>query len=277
MKKNILIVLSVLFGFFTATIIAVRYFNNENDHQVDNKNDKKSNKVIKEEALPSFQSSFKIWNQYIKNNIDLMSSFQPQDEKGKVIGKENFLAALENGLYLPESIDANDIIPVYQLTPLHSKAEEKIQRSIKSLAKKAMHYFKMEGSKLPEHDFISLKGKSFNEAQTKGKLMVIKCWFITCRVCVEEFPELNELVDKYKERNVVFVSLAFDEKDKLQKFLKTKEFKYATIPSQRNYMKKLKLKQYPTHIIVNGEGVIVKMVSNVKTLAMELKRLDSEF
>ena len=107
MKKNILIVLSVLFGFFTATIIAVRYFNNENDHQVDNKNDKKSNKVIKEEALPSFQSSFKIWNQYIKNNIDLMSSFQPQDEKGKVIEKENFLATLENGLYLPESIDTN--------------------------------------------------------------------------------------------------------------------------------------------------------------------------
>ena len=212
-----------------------------------------------------------------KNNIDLMSSFQPQDEKGKVIEKENFLATLENGLYLPESIDTNDIIPIYQLTSLHSKAEEKIQRSIKSLAKKAMHYFKMEGSRLPEHDFISLEGKSFNEEQTKGKLMVIKCWFITCRVCVEEFPELNELVDKYKERNVVFVSLAFDEKDKLQKFLKTKEFKYATIPSQRNYMKKLKLKQYPTHIIVNGEGVIVKMVSNVKTLAMELKRLDSEF
>ena len=37
--------------------------------------------------------------------------------------------------------------------------------------------------------------------------------------------------------------------------------------------KKLKVKQYPTHLIVDSRGVIIKMVSNVKTLTYELNRI----
>ena len=132
----------------------------------------------------------------------------------------------------------------------------------------------MEGKRLPEYNFIDLNGISYNREDTKGKLLVLKCWFITCKVCVEEFPELNKLVDKYKKENISFVSLAFDEKDKLVEFLKTKTFKYPTIPLQKDYMaKKLKINQYPTHLIVDSNGVIIKMVNNVKTLSYELDRI----
>ena len=37
--------------------------------------------------------------------------------------------------------------------------------------------------------------------------------------------------------------------------------------------KKLKIIQYPTHIIVDTKGNILKMVNNVETLASELKKI----
>ncbi|SED08301.1 Thiol-disulfide isomerase or thioredoxin [Tenacibaculum sp. MAR_2009_124] len=274
--KNILIaVISVIAGF---AIIAFGYsfYSDTNSSGIDSIAEKTDNTAANN-PLESIQGSFDLWDTYSKNNIDLMSSFHPLDENGKTIGKGMFLSLLRTGLFLPNSGLKNGK-KSYRLVSLKKNADEKVKKNIISLANTANHYFRLEGKKLPDYNFVSLKGQAFNKKDTKGKLVVIKCWFITCKICVEEFPELNKLVDKYKDKNVVFVSLAFDKKDKLEEFLKTKEFKYPTVPSQKEYMvKKLKLKQYPTHIIVDSNGVIMKMVSNVHTLASELDRIKGKF
>ncbi|XRE43766.1 hypothetical protein ACIVBQ_001970 [Tenacibaculum discolor] len=221
----------------------------------------------------NIQKSFDNWESYTKENIDLMSTFIPLDDEGAVMEKGIFLTLLRTGAYIPVKSEKDGKVQ-YQLTGIDNSADEKIKKSIVSKASIAHQYFKMEGKKLPDYNFVDLKGKAHNKADTKGKLLVIKCWFITCKVCVEEFPELNELVDKYKDDKIEFVSLAFDKKDELVEFLETKEFKYPTIPEQKDYMaKKLKVKQYPTHLIVDANGIIIKMVSNVKTLTSELERI----
>ncbi|PKH50570.1 hypothetical protein CXF68_07620 [Tenacibaculum sp. Bg11-29] len=223
--------------------------------------------------LTNIQENFSNWNTYHKENIDLMSTFIALDDKGIVMDKGIFLTLLRTGAYISVKSEKKGKTQ-YQLVAVKESADEKIKKAIVSKATIAHHYFKMEGKKLPSYDFVDLDGNSHNKEDTKGKIVVLKCWFITCKVCVEEFPELNELVDKYKDNNVDFVSLAFDEKDKLIKFLETKTFKYVTIPNQKKYMsKKLKVKQYPTHLIVDSRGVIIKMVSNVKTLTYELNRI----
>lgn len=202
-----------------------------------------------------------------------MSTFNPLDNMGAIMEKGMFLTLLRTGGYIAvKSVKKGKI--QYQLTNIEGPDQEKIKKSIVSKATIAHQYFKMEGKRLPSYDFVDLKGKSHNKADTKGKIVVLKCWFITCRVCVEEFPQLNNLVDKYKDDNLEFISLAFDEKNKLTEFLKTKPFKYVTVPSQKKYMsKKLKVKQYPTHLIVDANGIIIKMVNNVKTLTSELERI----
>ncbi|MCT4699154.1 TlpA family protein disulfide reductase [Tenacibaculum haliotis] len=220
------------------------------------------------------QESFENWNAYNKQNIDLMSTFIPLDNKGAIMDKGIFLVSLRTGAYIAiKSINEKNEIQ-YQLTNIEDPTSIKIKKSMVSKATIAYQYFKMEGKKLPRYDFVDLEGTSHNKADTEGKIVVLKCWFITCKVCVEEFPQLNALVDKYKDDDIEFVSLAFDEKDKLVEFLKTKPFKYTTVPNQKKYMaKKLKVKQYPTHLIVDANGVILKMVNNVKTLTSELERV----
>ncbi|RSC95822.1 TlpA family protein disulfide reductase [Tenacibaculum singaporense] len=223
--------------------------------------------------IEDIQKSFDNWEAYTKENIDLMSTFTPLDDEGAVMEKGIFLTLLRTGAYIPVKSEKDGKVQ-YQLTGINGSADEKIKKSIVSKASIAHQYFKMEGKKLPDYNFVDLKGKAHNKADTKGKLLVLKCWFITCKVCVEEFPELNELVDKYKDDKIEFVSLAFDKKDELVEFLETKEFKYPTIPEQKEYMaKKLKVKQYPTHLIVDSNGIIIKMVNNVKTLTSELERI----
>jgi cytochrome oxidase Cu insertion factor (SCO1/SenC/PrrC family) len=94
----------------------------------------------------------------------------------------------------------------------------------------------MEGTKMSEFNFIDLNGKNYDKSSTKGKIVVLKCWFIHCVACVKEFPELNKLVDENKNRNdILFISLAMDSKQDLIKFLKTKEFKYNVIPEMKSY------------------------------------------
>lgn len=289
MKNYLPAILAVVISFTLATI-GLNFINinnssnnteivatNDNEPIIDS-NEDDSSSTRKENSITvdtkDIQKSYKNWNAYNKQNIDLMSSFAALDDSEKKISKELFLNLLRTGLYIPVQTSK----PYeYQLTELKSEADPKIKKSIRSSAKIAFQYHNMEGKTLPEYDFVGIDGVSYNKEDTKGKLLILKCWFIGCKICVEEFPELNELVDKYKDDNVAFVSLAFDKGDKLTEFLKAKPFKYATIPEQKDYMnKKLKVKQYPTHLIVDTDGTILKMVNNVKSLTYELDKLMSQ-
>ncbi|MFL0094124.1 TlpA family protein disulfide reductase [Tenacibaculum maritimum] len=223
------------------------------------------------------QKSYEAWKTYYKENIDLMSTFTPLDNIGSKMNKGTFLSLLRTGAYIPIKLKGSNKRH-YQLFNLSKTSDEKIAKEVKAAATIARLYYKMEGKKLPEYNFVDLDGVAYNKADTKGKILVLKCWFINCKICVEEFPELNKLVDRYKDnKNITFVSLAFDKGDKLKAFLEKKAFKYAVIPEQKKYMsKKLKIKQYPTHIIVDSNGTILKMVNNVYSLMNELDMIAKE-
>lgn len=211
------------------------------------------------------EKDYKNWKTYNKDNIELSFEFKSIDIDNTEITKEDFLNKLKTGLYIPLKANEGDF--TYKLHKLSESANEKIGRAIRGLSSIAYQYFKKEGTQLPTFKFTDLNGNIYNKSNTEGKIKVIKCWFINCVVCVQEFPELNELYDKYESNdNVVFLSLAFDKADNLKSFLSKKEFRFPVIPEQKDYMKGLEIKQYPTHIIVDEDNNIIKMVNNVEAL-----------
>ena len=131
-----------------------------------------------------------------------------------------------------------------------------------------MAHFKMEGNNIPDFHFTDLNGKVYDKLSTKGKIVVLKCWFIHCVACVREFPELNKLVDENQNRrDLLFISLAIDTRKDLQKFLEQKEFKYAVIPEMENYLtNKLNITEYPTHFLIDKNGKILKVVNRIDEL-----------
>ena len=86
-------------------------------------------------------------------------------------------------------------------------------------------------------------------------------------------PSLKEMVTLYTNRNdILFVSLAFDNKEALTAFLKKRTFIYSVVPDQEDFMRDvLKLHMYPTHFIINKQGLITKVVNEGKALAAALK------
>lgn len=54
--------------------------------------------------------------------------------------------------------------------------------------------------------------------QWRGKVVVLNFWAPWCPPCREEIPDFISLQDKYRERGLVFIGVALDEKIKVQAF-----------------------------------------------------------
>jgi len=211
-----------------------------------------------------------LWKKYHKENIDLSSDFIGVDLDGNEISKKDFLEKLKTGNYVP--IKLYDAEYMYQLYRIGSDADEKTSKSIKSTSNTIYNYLLKEGKPFPDFNFKDLNGNQYTKNDLLGSTVVIKCWFIQCKTCVEEFPKINDLYDRYESNgNVVFLSLAFDKPNKLKAFLTKKEFRYPVIAEQKKFMKnEMDVIQYPTHLIIDQYGDIKKMVNNIDSLILSL-------
>lgn len=210
----------------------------------------------------TIKKSQSLWWTYHYKNIILSSDFVALDNTSNRISKELFLKNLNTGDFIALKLISTDSV-YYKLYRLDKKSDQSIPDVIKSIADEAYKNFRMEGQVFPKFDFQDLNGIEYTNENTKDKIIVLKCWFMACAPCVAEFPQLNELVEKYKNRtDVVFISLAFDSKEKLDPFLLKKPFRYAVVPDQKQFtFYDLDIKSYPTHIIIDQNGIIRKVVT----------------
>jgi len=215
----------------------------------------------------SIKKSQSLWWTYHNENIVLSSKFIALDQSLNRISKDLFLKSLTTGEFIPLKLTSTDSI-YYQLFKLDQTSDKSIPDVIVSVADEAYKNFRIEGTVFPKFSLQDLNGVEYTNENTKGKIVVLKCWFLACAPCIEEFPRLNELVAKYKNRrDIVFVSLAFDSKEKLESFLLKKTFRYAVIPDQKQFtFYDLDVKSYPTHFIIDKNGIIRKVVTSANEM-----------
>ena len=213
-------------------------------------------------------SDFMKWWTYYSYNISLSEEFNGLNERSDTIDKKKFLEKLISGKYIPLKIKSDDEIETYKLYQLDSIADKGIGRTIKNESVTILDLCQMEGLPLPQFNFTDLNGNIYTNENTKGKKIVLKTWFINCKACVAEFPELIEFVKKYKQRDdIIFLSLALDTKSELEKFLQQTKFDYNVVPDQKEYiLKKLNLHFFPTHLVVDKDGTILKVLGTASEL-----------
>jgi len=208
------------------------------------------------------EKSFSEWWVYHNQHIILSSNFIALNEASNRISKADFLKSLTSGDFLPLKLTSTDST-YYKLFRMDQTSDKTIPEVIKLTGAEAYKNFMLEGKAFPKFSFRDLNGVEYTSENTKGKIVVLKCWFIACPPCIEEFPRLNELAEKYKNRSdMVFISLAFDKKEALDAFLLKNPFRYAVVPDQEQFeFYDLDVKSYPTHFIVDGNGIIRKVVT----------------
>ena len=130
----------------------------------------------------------------------------------------------------------------------------------------------------------TIDGKIVNTADLRGKVIVLNLWFINCPNCLQEIKMLNEIVDEYAGKDVVFLGLATNTRTELQKFVKKNPFKYQIVPNAGDFMLEsygeLKNSEYylgfPTHVVIDREGYIVLKMQGIKGVEAVKKELKKQ-
>lgn len=114
------------------------------------------------------------------------------------------------------------------------------------------------GETFPNFILYDINAKVIRSSDLKGKILVFNFWFSTCRPCLNEMQGLNTLAEKYKDRkDVVFLAAGWEKKTVITQFLQAKKIKYTVCPESIGLINMLKIKSYPTNIVVGKDGKII--------------------
>ncbi len=110
----------------------------------------------------------------------------------------------------------------------------------------------------------SLNGTSFDLAELKGKVVLMSFWSTKCSICHSEIPKLNQLVQTYKNKDVVFLGLTMENPNKVEAYLKKRSFNFNILPNSFGVVLKYADKGsngnismgFPTHFLINQNGEI---------------------
>lgn len=175
-------------------------------------------------------------------------------ENGKKIEPSALMETLINEELIPDPyINGNGEIKVFVLREATIEEKEQMAMMQQSMNDPTLHIgnkaFPFKSTTIDDQ-LVSLEG-------FKGKTLVLNFWFIECKPCQMEIPELNNLVETYKDnKDVVFLSFGLDNKNDIQIFLETTPFYYQIVDNSADIVKEFNVNSFPTHIIVDKEGVI---------------------
>jgi len=129
------------------------------------------------------------------------------------------------------------------------------------LVKRAINIFNrgcMNGVSAPDFSAETIDGKKINLKAFKGKVVVLNFWFIECVPCRAEMPELNKIVNKFKDKDVKFISIARENVANLKNYLLQHEFSFETISDLPESVIKgnFHIASFPTTIVIDQKGII---------------------
>ncbi len=108
--------------------------------------------------------------------------------------------------------------------------------------------------------------------QWRGKVVVLNFWAPWCPPCREEMPDFIKLQDKYRERGLVFIGVALDEKIKVQAFADEIGVNYPILLGEMEAVdlaRKIgnRLGGLPFTVVINRNGKVVASEVGGLTLA----------
>lgn len=118
-----------------------------------------------------------------------------------------------------------------------------------------------------------ITNQPFSLKKKRGVYVLLDFWGTWCKPCMEALPELVSLHDKYKNKEVQFVSLALDgssDLDKLKKVIKENNLNWNQLFINKDkpsaIVKDYKVSEYPTTILIDPKGVIRARGTSAKIL-----------
>lgn len=181
-----------------------------------------------------------------------------KNAEGKRINMATFSTMVNSGDWMiiqKKDSDGQEFIQLIKST------KEQKMRMLQMLEKQTSTS-NMKGKKAADFAMTDINGNPITSENTKNKVVVLNFWFIACKPCINEIPELNEVYEKFKDnKNVVFASITFDKKEKVERFLKKKPIRYPVVSDNRETIGAYGVQGYPTNIVIGKDGTFVDHIT----------------
>jgi len=107
-------------------------------------------------------------------------------------------------------------------------------------------------------------------ADLKGKVILLDFWIKNCGPCIESVPYLNSLEEKFKNKNVAFLSInAYDSKRDISWFCNKHNVDYKVLINGKEIAKKYGITAFPTFLIIDKQGTIAYANEGLDKLRIE--------
>jgi peroxiredoxin len=174
-----------------------------------------------------------------------------------LIKEDEFMKIMMSGDYIPEPyIDSNKVVKAFVLRQATEYEKQQMKEMQGIMQNPDQNKSELIGKEALPFSVKDISGNKYSLEKLKGKVIVINFWFVECKPCVMEIPELNDLVDKYKGKEVVFLGFATNEKSKIESFLQSKTYKYNLIADSKEVAELYRVYSYPTHLIIDMNSII---------------------
>lgn len=110
------------------------------------------------------------------------------------------------------------------------------------------------GTPLPAFSATDIDGQTWSNADAKGKVMVINCWFSGCGPCLAEMPELSQW--KTEMPDVMFFSSTYEDAATAQRIIRSRGFNWIPLVNDSHFKEYIGGNGYPMTIVVDKEGII---------------------
>ena len=108
----------------------------------------------------------------------------------------------------------------------------------------------------------------------KGKYIFLDLWTTWCGPCIQELPNIRALYDKVNTEKIAFIGVVGEDKhEKINKIIKTTGINWPLVESnsKNKIFDKFKVNSFPTTLLIDPNGIIIKSGFNTQGLEKYLE------
>lgn len=191
----------------------------------------------------------------IANNSSCLEIYRNEINNNQ---KQKIIKSIASGISF---YNDKDIAPYYEALKLLINDKDKL-RPYKAIFDKIISLEK--GNTSPSFKYENIQGQLVSLEDLKGQLVYIDVWATWCGPCKAQIPYLKELEERYRGKDISFVSISIDQprdKEKWRKMVVDKELKGIQLIADKawksSFAKDYVIKGIPRFILIDKKGKII--------------------
>jgi peroxiredoxin len=133
-----------------------------------------------------------------------------------------------------------------------------------------------EGNKAPYFSARSIHNQLINSDSLLGQNVLLNFWATWCGPCMKELPSLKKIYEKYKEDNLVMISVSLDRDSlKMANTIIEKKMNWLHIFNNKSILESFQVNPIPHTFLIDEKGVIIYNSLNRENGAPDPQILES--